>query len=393
MSLDFQQIYAKIHAIGQGAQRRQEFTRERRERAWQYLQDFAADLALLRDKVKRVVGEHDPNLRCALPAAERLDASFPAPPMPGAATLIAIDGSQVTPDRHEALTYGLINVGAIVLRVSSGEAPEVFSESELLFDEELRNKDGSILNEGGIALRRDAAERRKMLELAKKFPAPVVALTDGPVELWGAKDPENAGSYREYLQRYLADLEKLAALGAILGGYVDKPAADLLVRLLEIAIATDEDLKKVREFHPLLGASDRWLFARLLPAGHRSAVFAMQSGSRPYYTGARAIHFFYFNVGSAGHAAIARVEIPQWVADDAEKLNLLHAALIEQSRLLGARPYPYVLHRAHETARVSRDEKEQVELMLAIELRNQGAEVEEVSSKQSAKDLKGRTRF
>jgi NurA-like 5'-3' nuclease len=58
--------------------------------------------------------------------------------------------------------------------------------------------------------------------------------------------------------------------------------------------------------------------------------------------------------------------------------------------LLGARPYPYILHRAHETALVSRDEKGQVELMLALELRKAGSEVEERSNKQSAKSLPGK---
>ncbi len=390
MSLDFQQIYTKIREIGKGARARDEYLKARRERAWNLLETHAADLDLLREKIVRIARDLDPNLRCALPRAENLDAHLQVPPPPGAATLIAIDGSQATPDRHEALTYGLVNVGAIVMRLDSGGAPEIFTESELLYDEELRNKDGSILDESGIALRRDARERAKLLELSKKFDPPVVALTDGPVELWGAKDPGNAGSYQKLLQKYLIDLEKLDALGVTLGGYVDKPAADLLVRLLEVAIATDEDLKNLREYHPLLGVTDRWLFSKLLGHGERSAIFAMQSSSRARYTGSKAIHFFYLNVGSNSHASIARVEIPDWVAEDEKKLDLLHATLVQQSSLLGARPYPYILHRAHETALVSRDEKGQVELMLALELRKAGSEVEERSNKQSAKSLPGR---
>ena len=86
-----------------------------------------------------------------------------------------------------------------------------------------------------------------------------------------------------------------------------------------------------------------------------------------------------------------RVEIPKWVADDPDKLNLLHAVLVDQCRMMGGKPYPYLLHRAHEIAVVKHEEKYQVEQMLAQELRRQNEELDEISSKQSAKDREGRT--
>jgi hypothetical protein len=137
--------------------------------------------------------------------------------------------------------------------------------------------------------------------------------------------------------------------------------------------------------------TDRWLYS-FLPGGHRSAIFGLQSSSRAHYTGDLALHFFYLNVGDEKHPSLVRVELPKWVADDAEKLDLLHATLLEQCRILGARPYPYILHRAHEIAVVRFEEKKQVEAMLEMELRCTGGEVEEKSAKQSAKDLPGRTK-
>ena len=53
------------------------------------------------------------------------------------------------------------------------------------------------------------------------------------------------------------------------------------------------------------------------------------------------------------------------MADDPAKLGMLHAVLVDQCRIMGAKPYPYLLHRAHETAVVSNEEKLQVEQMLA----------------------------
>jgi hypothetical protein len=121
-------------------------------------------------------------------------------------------------------------------------------------------------------------------------------------------------------------------------------------------------------------------------------VFGLQSGSRAHYTGDLGLHFFYLNVGAQGHPWLVRVEIPAWVAHDDEKLNLLHTTLLEQCRIMGARPYPYILHRAHEIAVVRFEEKHQVEQMLDVELRHAGSEIEAGSYKQSAKDLPGRGR-
>jgi hypothetical protein len=59
---------------------------------------------------------------------------------------------------------------------------------------------------------------------------------------------------------------------------------------------------------------------------------------------------------------------------------------------MGARPYPYILHRAHEIAVVKFEEKQQVEQMLELELRRAGGELGSPSNKQSAKDLPGKTR-
>jgi NurA domain. len=227
--------------------------------------------------------------------------------------------------------------------------------------------------------------------LAQQAAGPCVALTDGPVELWGTKDG-GEDEYRRNLDLHKSILSQMQSLGAVVAGYVDKPGADLVIRLLEIATLTDEQMKEIRRQHPLRGVTDRWLFARVLGPGQRSVVFGLQSGSRVHYTGDLALHFFYLNVGSAKYPALVRVEIPKWVADDEEKLDLLHAALLDQCRVMGARPYPYILHRAHEIAVVKMEEKQQVEQMLELELRKSGGEVGEKSGKQSAKDLPGKKR-
>ena len=386
MPIDYQQIFTRIKEIGAGARERKRTLDERRIKARELLVAYASELDLLRSKVD-TAKLADANTRCALPLNENLASRFahPAPTSVIQATLIAADGSQINPDRHAAIQFCVVNVGAIQMKLNSGETPEIFTETELLYGDDLL-PNGYPMSEGLVALKRDLAERSKLEELSKGLKGSVVTFTDGPIELWGAKG-EDANSYEDFVQKYLGVLSRLQSRDVITAGYVDKPSADLVVRLLEIASADNEQIQKMKEFHPLRGVSDRWLFGEhnnpLLPPGHRSAVFKIQSSSEKKYKGVLELHFFYLNVGTEGHPWPVRVEIPKWVADDKEKLDLLHGVLVEQCRMMGSKPYPYLLHR---------EEKQQIEQMLAMELRKQDEEMDDISNKSSAKGLKGRTR-
>lgn len=389
MPVNFQQIYTRIKEIAQGAHESRRVLEERRILARELLAVYASELEYLRDKVDRAK-EVDPNLRTAAPFRESLASCYPPPVTVTDATIIAADGSQVNPDRHAAVQFCIINVGVIAMKLSSGLAPLVTVETELLYGDDLL-PNGSPLSDGMVAMRRDISERIKLDEISQELDGPIVNLTDGTLELWGAKgdDPQ---AYANFVEQYLGVLSRLHSRGVVTAGYVEKPSADLVVRLLEIATADDEQIRKLRDYHPLHGVSDRWLYGErnnpLLPPGHRSAVFGLQSGSEKKYKGALSLHFFYLNVGTEGHPWPVRVEIPKWVAEDSKKLDLLHCILIEQCKMMGSRPYPYLLHRAHETAVVRYEEKEQVGQLLALELRRIRAEVGDGSHKSSAKSLK-----
>ncbi|HEX8918830.1 MAG TPA: DNA double-strand break repair nuclease NurA, partial [Chloroflexota bacterium] len=250
--------------------------------------------------------------------------------------------------------------------------------------------------EDSVSLRRDLRERETLDQLSNGLPGNVLTFTDGPLELWSASGEETR-ELAMFREKYKGVLSRLQSRGAVTAGYVDKPRADLVVRLLELAKMSPEQLADrqfMRTYHPFRGVDDALLFSGqdqpwIFP-GHRSAVFKLQSSSQNVYTGVLTLHFFYLNVGTTGHPWLVRVEIPQWVADDPVKLDLLHAVLVEQCEIMGYKPYPYLLHRAHETAVVRLDEKTQVEQMLNMELRRHGAPIGEKSPKQTAKDHVGR---
>lgn len=389
MAIDFQQIYERIKEIGLSAQERQETLEKRRVAARALFNAYADNLDGLRKKVDTALVQ-DANIRCAYPLDENLDTHLPAPATPMDTTLIAADGSQVIPNRQDAELFGLINVGAIVMRLNSGETPEVFTDSHLLYDDELFTDTGSIISEREISLRRDTAERVKLADLAKSYSHPVITFMDGPIALWGTRDPENASSYHENLLKYKKALSELQERDGVIAGYIDKPTANPVVRLLEIMQASSKDLENLRAYHPMLGVSDRWLFGNkedpLLKAEERSAVFELQSkATKEDYTAAFGVHFFYLNVGTEGHPWPVRIEVPKWVADDKEKLDNLHAVLIQQARILGGKPYPYLLHRSHEIAVVSFSEKRHVQTMLALEFGNNGDEAPKQVAKNSSR--------
>jgi hypothetical protein len=280
-----------------------------------------------------------------------------------------------------------VNVGAIQMRLGRPDPPQVETTSQLIYDEELWD-----LNDATLALRRDHSERAILAQLAFQAAPPVITFTDGPMELWGAKDSERSEEYRRSLQSYLAVLRQLEDAGVATAGYVDRPAANLVVRLLEVALLPRDQLHEIKDYTPLRGVQDIDLYAELLPPGERSPVFKIQSHSAKNYSGGLALHFFYLNIGREGRPGMARVEIPAWVAQNETLLNDLHAVLVHQSSIMGGRAYPYLLHRSHEAAVVTWEEKQQVVEMITQELVRRGIPLRSTSNKQSAKNLPGRTR-
>jgi hypothetical protein len=392
MTLDFQQVRQQVQQLGQNARLREQRLQELRERACALLKDRAQDLERLSQKVE-AAHQFDPTLRCARPVREPLDAVFPLPPLPSQVAILAADGSQINPDRHAQVDYCLINIGAIQMRLGGpAAAPATHVYCHLYYDEELYTDAGTI-TDARLALLRDFNERKMLAELAESLPAPVITFTDGPMELWGGKDGESASEFQKNLNAYKNVLSHLHALKVTTAGYVDKPGANLVVRLLEVAETPLSELAEMKSRFPLRGVTDIYLYKDLLAPGERSAVFAMQSQSARSYPGPLEIHFFYLNVGGPDRPWLARVEIPAWVVEDGERLADLQAVLVHQCSLMGARPYPYLLHRAHETAVVTLPEKEQVTQMIVLELQRRGVQVGAVSSKQAAKNFAGRTRL
>lgn len=378
MALDYQKLREAIRKLGERAPEKEKEAKKLREIAKGLLRQHAGNIDELRDKVQRAANLNN-NLRCAVPVVEKLNATFALPAAVEKATIIAADGSQINPSRHNALDYALVNVGAIIMQHGAGDAPEEDISTELFYDDQMLN-----MTEGMVALIRDQREREVLAALAETCEKPVITFTDGGIELW-IREPGLLETQR--FEKYLAALKKLHKMGAITAGYVDKPGSSFVVKLLEIAETSDNKLADLNDNRWLRRVSDLDLFGDLLGPGERSAIFQMQSPTGSKYEDELSIHFFFVNTSMKQDVnQIARIEVPKWVMQDATMLNSLHAVIVDQCQIMHNSLYPYLLTRADEIARVTREEREQVDNMIAIELYNRGVGVGRPSAKQTGKE-------
>ena len=388
MPVSFLQIRTQIKEKGPAAVQRQKVLEERIEEAYALFQKYSSELDFLKNLVDRAQGLNK-DLRCAIPGDEALTANRPCPAETDPVVTWAADGSQINPDRHSQIEFGVINTGAV--RFAPGEAPREEVESMLLLGDDLQLSSGPMTEEF-VALLRDLFERTLLAKLAEEESLPVVTLTDGQLELF--RRPDQSREFDKRFGEYIAALRRLRQVQAVTAGYVDRPKGDLVVRLLELTQATPSELEKIQALRPLRWVLDAYLFQRILGPGERSAVFKILSSSSTNFPEDVALYFFYLNVGDERRSHLARVEIPAWVAQHPFLLNRLHAALVSQARPLGSRPFPYAIHRAHEVAVVHPEEKDQINDMIAQEYQNLGLPVGDRSNKQIAKDNSGkRTRF
>lgn len=384
MPVNFQQIRSQIKEMGERTQEYEYTLSTKLDMAKYLLEETKNQNEVLREKVLLALRKVD-RLRCAIPVSEPLNTAI-APvegDLPG--SLLAADGSQIMPDPHSAHLFGVINIGIFKFYPNQIKTPEEESFTQLLYHNALYNKTGGLINDDTISLMRDLMERHSLAEAAEKSTPPVLALTDGPIELF--REPANTEVPNPQFLEYLQILRNLAHMKTMTAGYVDRPRADLLVRLLELSKIDENTSENDIRNHALQGITDASLLEPILPPGYRSAIFELQSVSSKHFTNEIALHFFYLNVGSCNHPWLARVEIPAWMVADTSALEMLHRSLLSQCQQMGNTPYPYALHRSHEIALLTYEEKDYLENMIGIELLNHNIAPGTKSHKQSLKDL------
>ncbi|MDQ4074937.1 MAG: DNA double-strand break repair nuclease NurA [Chloroflexota bacterium] len=309
-----------------------------------------------------------------------LDERVAAPPAPYGYRVVAVDGSNIPPERDSPARYYLLNLGLVTLCYGDTSFAEIdawaqlyYQQADLYWDEKRQQP----IDARRLSLLMRVEEIAALPDLAGQPAEPCVALVDGQLVMWGL---QNETQDRWFLMERLLDaFERLREQRIPIVGYISDTESFELVNTLKIYLCpTTPDRcqqchsKGQRELelcYHLNDFRDPALLFEFLEAGERSCCFASQAEILKRYPEPHKIVYFYMSTGDE----IARVEMPRWVADDPELLDLVHGVLHDQCCRSGQLPpYPPILHEAHEAAVISTNDREWVKQLIAERLQREG---------------------
>lgn len=362
----------------------------------------ATDLDAIHDRIQLVRQSDFSGYRGAAPLdgdlAEPINRGYPPPAeFAPRATIIAADGSQIYPNVQSPIHYYLLNTGLFVFHHGTDLVPEQFTIPDLRYHKaHIHDQENRLISNQTVDARRTVLEMQRLAEASWAYRKemgnrPIFALYDNRL-LFSANNEITGGA--DLMRDYHAALTHLYDSGAILGGYVDNPhRGTVVLRLLYLLSLQDESDIKAKEAilakgGDLEGLRDRHLFNSILRVGERSALMVQNSPRNLAYKQrgvSYEIAFFYVKVGTNSSSNLARVDIPMWVARKEGAIDQLHAMILQQCKTQGRNPYPYVLTRADELARVTGKDKNKLEEMISIELRRKGIHPGMMASKARGK--------
>ena len=280
-------------------------------------------------------------------------------PVPDVYTALATDGSQIPLDRHAVAPCYLLNVGEIVLHYGTGERPVLASRATLHYrDEDLFVSEGGgdpvPLSDKILANRRLLAESAALAALIETHKdRDAIALVDDPLIVWTPQG-ESEAEQRRVIDGFCQMLAAGMAAGTPVAGYVSRPAHRDVVGALRLTLCEPGCAHDPKSLCAKLAhLTDAQLFGRILHGpGDRSPVFGSKAHSLALYPAEHRVAFFYLNAGGE----IARVEIPLWVAEDADLTERVHRLCFDQARK--GQGYPIALAEAHERAVVRGPERD-----------------------------------
>ena len=297
---------------------------------------------------------------------EPLNTVYDVQERPNDYALIATDGSQIDIERHGAAACYVINIGRVFLRYGTQPKARLSSVPSLYYrEEDLYLSDGvrRIPIEGNyLSARRDVEEGVALVGLADEWftnDIPGIALQDGTLVRWTLAGAEKFVQHH-FLQPYLAYLHEMRQRNIPVASYISRPRSPEVAGTIRLMFCPDvriadgrgakcnecSDAAAAREpsCYVCQGMTDADILADFLQEGQRGPLFISMSRINVEAYGPHLIHFFYMRVGRE----IARVEIPQWVAQNQKQVNLVQAIVYDQC--LKGQGYPHALARAHEQA-------------------------------------------
>jgi hypothetical protein len=286
---------------------------------------------------------------------EKLDATFSVAIDQKKYCVVAVDGSQIYPDRHQGTPCYLINIGSVMLAygipgysAQFSSVPSVYSGEQ---EEDLANSPDTVNCRrqelefsGGIAM------SKQFQPIAQANNVPYIFLFDGSLIFWHLESKDETLK-NMFLGTYIASLHQFYMTKTLVAGYISLPKNKELVNLLRLDLCNFNfnEQEAHKEVDHLV---DTIIADFFLEPYTRSIVFKNHASICQTYPDHLHPYFFYVHVGSE----IGRVEIPAWIASDAASVNLIASIIIDQS--IKGRGYPVALAESHEQAVVKGPDRE-----------------------------------
>lgn len=263
--------------------------------------------------------------------------------------VLAVDGSQIYPDRHQGTSCFLINIGIVQLRYSPVGSSVVFETVPYVAlegDKEVYEYTPEIVNaqrtERELETGRDWMRKESGQGPSKLF------LFDGSLIFWYVyQAPGSPGSEQNvFFAHYLALLDDFFEAELMLAGYISFPKSRDLINLVRVAAQEEGNPSDFAHLN------DSTVAGFFLEPGARSVLFESHAPVVTHYPNHSRPYFFYINTGYE----IARIEIPAWIALNKQRLGLVCQMIIDQT--IKGHGYPVSLAEAHEQAVITHADKD-----------------------------------
>jgi hypothetical protein len=391
--LDLTKLARQMQGIGQHLNEEATATRQRLDRAQQILEqaqthqpDLIIQQQLWRDRLGFAAAE----------PMEPLNTRIPLTAAPPNHTVIATDGSQISPSHHEIAYCYLINIGRVVLHYGQNKHPILDSLPEVFYRPEdlYASRQWGIKTAEWMGHQRTVSEAVVLGELGAELGqpqenTPTLAMVDGSLIHWFLE--QMPGDARDrLLPPILQAWDQLRAAHIPLVSYISAARSSEALNFLRLHtcpyLAPDcnthcpgsTDRAPCQVFSPL---RDTALWSVLLNPGQRSLIWKSSSKILEHY-GDHTVYFCYIHMGSE----VARVEFPEWVAQDSTLLNsALSLTLTQVQKGYG---YPVALAEAHNQAVVRGGDRARFfaileQQMIRAGLRNVGTSYKESRKRNS----------
>jgi NurA domain len=307
----------------------------------------------------------------AIPIEPLSDRTY-IPTPPAAHTVFATDGSQISPNHHEIAYCYLLNIGTVMLHYGQSRHPVLDSVPEVFYKPEdlYMSRQWGIRTEEWMGYRRAVSEAIALAEMGTNWakfnndqlPAPALAMVDGSLIYWFLEPLPNEAR-DQILEPILAAWDNLRLARIPLVGYLSASRSSESLAFLRFQACTYEvpdcinncpnvgftatssfaEKAPCQVFEPL---RDVILWSTILSPGQRSPLWKSQARILDLY-GLNSVYFCYVHVGTE----IARIEVPEWVAQDSAQLDLALGMMLAQVHKGGG--YPVTLAEAHNQAVVT----------------------------------------